>query len=347
MSVVFPQEDDGLPPYGVHRPEGIGRRLSSSLAAFGDSLLKQTLARAEEQNTATLTPPPILRVQLLPLRAARLNFPLVPHAPSLNPPSPFPPPTREPGAEMLYEKQSPLLPSYYSRRWNATRHANVRTRLIIVLGLVGIMLTSLLLLNHFTTRSPPRSNLHGLKTLKELETLDISQNGKFSPIKPPPERQEDYDDGSSGLPKVANATLDFGKIFVLNLETREDRHDEMALIAAATGLEFTYVPGVDSKALETQAMPDTYGTENIILKPGHLACYRGHANIWQRIVEEGIDTALILEDDVDWDLNIREIVPNVKEGMTRITGADNPFSNTPGKNSLSRPSPVAFERPDF
>ena len=249
---------------------------------------------------------------------------------------------------MLYEKHSPLLPSYYSRRWNGTYHANARTRLIIILGVVGLMVTSLLLLNRFSTPSSPRSNLHGLKTLKELETLDISQNGKFSPIKPPPERQEAYDDGGSGLPKVANATLDFGKIFVLNLEAREDRHDEMALIAAATGLEFTYVAGVNSKTLETQAMPDTYGTEQVILQPGHLACYRGHANIWRRIVEEGIETALILEDDVDWDLNIREIVPNVKEGMTRITGAKNPFSITPGNNSLSLPPCLLpSEEPDF
>jgi hypothetical protein len=85
-------------------------------------------------------------------------------------------------------------------------------------------------------------------------------------------------------------------------------------------------------------MPDTYGTASVILEPGHLACYRGHANIWRRIVEEGIETALILEDDVDWDLNVREIVPRVKEGMKRITRAHNRLSNNPGKSScLSAP----------
>jgi hypothetical protein len=203
-------------------------------------------------------------------------------------------------------------------------------RLIIILGVVCLVLTSLLILTHFSPPTPPHTNLHSLNTLKQPGVLEMLHNGKSSTLKPPPRLQlEDYDDGS---PQVANATLDFGKIFVLNLEAREDRHDEMALIAAATGLEFTYVPGVNSKTLETQAMPDTYGTKSVILEPGHLACYRGHANIWRQIVEEGIETALILEDDGDWDLNIREIVPRVKEGMTRITGAQNPFSNTPGKS---------------
>jgi Glycosyltransferase family 25 (LPS biosynthesis protein) len=244
---------------------------------------------------------------------------------------------------MLYEKESPPLPASYSPEWKNTpkwprnRH-NLRTRAIIISGLVALMLTALLLVRHFSHITTPEIDLHGLKPLKDLESMPLSQNGKFAPLQRPPETQADYDDGSGLLPQVANATLDFGKIFVLNLETREDRHDEMALIAAATGLEFTYVGGVNSKALENQAMPDTYGTSNVILTPGHLACYRGHANIWRRIVEEGIETALILEDDVDWDLNIREIVPNVREGMTRITGAQHPFSNTPGT-----PTPPSFD----
>lgn len=116
----------------------------------------------------------------------------------------------------------------------------------------------------------------------------------------------------------------------MNLETREDRHDEMALIAAASGLQLSFVAGVDSKTLDKQALPDSYGTPYMILEPAHLACYRGHANIWRKIVEEGIETALIMEDDIDWDLNIREIVPRVKEAMGRITKSTNPFSNTPG-----------------
>jgi hypothetical protein len=104
----------------------------------------------------------------------------------------------------------------------------------------------------------------------------------------------------------------------------------MALIAAASGLKLEFIAGVNSKTLDTQTLPDTYGTTEIILELAHLACYRGHANIWRQIVEDGVETALIFEDDIDWDLNIREIVPRVKEALGRITRDPNPFSNSPG-----------------
>jgi hypothetical protein len=73
-----------------------------------------------------------------------------------------------------------------------------------------------------------------------------------------------------------------------------------------------------------------YGTPQVILEPAHLACYRGHANIWRKMVEDGVETALIMEDDIDWDLNIRETMPRVKKALGQITKDPNPFSNTPG-----------------
>lgn len=121
---------------------------------------------------------------------------------------------------------------------------------------------------------------------------------------------------------------------MLNLETREDRRDEMTFIAAASGLQLSFVPGVNSKTLETQSLPDSYAVPGVILEPAHLACYRGHANIWRKIVEEGVQTALILEDDIDWDLTIRESIPRLKEGLAKITGDPDPWRNTPGMHTF-------------
>lgn len=252
---------------------------------------------------------------------------------------------------MLYEKDSPPLTAFHSPRWNTHRN-NARTRTIITVGVVILMLTSLALL-HYSTPSPPHSstNLHSLKSPDEV--IDLNQQNRFGSLrKPHPQEEtktlpeiaqhvpsadvleEDIPNApgpaESESPTLSNATLDFGKIYVLNLDTRGDRRDEMALIAAASGLELTFVPGVDSILLEKQSLPDVYGTPQVILEPGHLACFRGHANIWRTIVEEGMETALILEDDVDWDLNIREITPRVKEALGRITKNTNVFSNTRG-----------------
>jgi hypothetical protein len=219
------------------------------------------------------------------------------------------------------------------------------------------MLTSLGLLQYYSSEStsPSTTDLHGLKLHDDLKDNPLRQQEKFGSLAKPasgddtemaPDLTDKLPSENTATSKIeatplplevipeepvlSNATLDFGKIYVLNLETREDRHDEMAFIAAASGLELTYVAGVNSKALEKQSLPDTYGTPQVILEPAHLACYRGHANIWRKIVEDGVDTALIIEDDVDWDLNIREIAPRVKEALGRITREPNQFSNSPG-----------------
>lgn len=248
---------------------------------------------------------------------------------------------------MWFEKESPPFPSY-SPMWNTSRQHNTRVRTIIIVGVVLLMVTSRGLLNHYST--PTRMDLRDQETLEDLDNLEIHQQDKFgSPKRPSPTDDSEalFDTTNAlptkptlghyiptakfpGAPKIANSTLDFGKIYVLNLETRPDRRDEMTLIAAASGLQFQFVPGVNSKTLEKQALPDTYGTSEFTLEPAHLACYRGHANVWRQIVEDGVETALILEDDADWDLNIREIVPRVKQAMTKITKEPNPFSNTLG-----------------
>jgi hypothetical protein len=250
---------------------------------------------------------------------------------------------------MLYEKDSPPLTAFHSPKWRTQRTNTARTRAIIVIGVVLLMLTTLGLLRHYSAAPIASADLHNVKAIDDFadtpignaDLNDLLQNPRLPedpaavptaatrPVVPSPVRRP-------GGPVLANSTLDFGKIYVLNLETREDRHDEMALIAAASGLDLTFVAGVNSKTLEEQSLPDVYGTPYIILEPGHLACYRGHANIWRKMIEDDVETALIMEDDIDWDLNVREITPRVKDALGRITQTENPFSNTPGNPFPSR-----------
>jgi hypothetical protein len=235
---------------------------------------------------------------------------------------------------MLYERGSPPLHPPHSPRWNVSRNHNARDRIFIVVGVVVLMLTSVVLVSRYLSSQAEI----GLKN-DELEVLReprLASKNQMHVVGYPIDQvdeEEDlptvprnlFSDPQPGTPRLANATLDFGKIYVLNLETREDRHDDMALIAAASGLQLTFVPGVNSKTLDTQSLPDNYGTPVVVLEPAHLACYRGHANIWRQIVEDDVETALILEDDIDWDLNIREIVPRVEDALARITKDPDPI----------------------
>ncbi|KAF2271886.1 uncharacterized protein EI97DRAFT_366464, partial [Westerdykella ornata] len=75
-----------------------------------------------------------------------------------------------------------------------------------------------------------------------------------------------------------NATLDFQEIIYLSMPYRTDRQDQLSLIAAVSGLKLTMLPGVP------------------------------HANAWRYIIDNDIQSALIIEDDVDWDVNIKDIM---------------------------------------
>ena len=51
------------------------------------------------------------------------------------------------------------------------------------------------------------------------------------------------------------------------------------------------------------------------MSPAQVGCRLAHVQLWERIVREGVETALILEDDIDWDLNIHMISEQLSRQM--------------------------------
>jgi hypothetical protein len=47
--------------------------------------------------------------------------------------------------------------------------------------------------------------------------------------------------------------------------------------------------------------------DGAVLKPGQWGCWRSHVNLWRKIVKENIDSALIMEDDLNWDISIHDV----------------------------------------
>ncbi|KAF2101184.1 hypothetical protein NA57DRAFT_34782 [Rhizodiscina lignyota] len=103
------------------------------------------------------------------------------------------------------------------------------------------------------------------------------------------------------LRDVFNKTLGFQKIFVINLPSRTDHRDAITLAAALTDLELEFVDGVTEVA--EKALPP--GGKEVKLNKGGLGNWRAHLNIMRMIVERNITSALILEDDADWDIRIK------------------------------------------
>lgn len=80
------------------------------------------------------------------------------------------------------------------------------------------------------------------------------------------------------------------------MPTRPDKRDEIRLLAHAAGLKIDVRDGVDGHTIKHQSAPDMIG---------HLGALRGHANVLREIVERRLTTALIIEDDADWDVDLR------------------------------------------
>ncbi|MFB8339960.1 glycosyltransferase family 25 protein [Brucella cytisi] len=94
-------------------------------------------------------------------------------------------------------------------------------------------------------------------------------------------------------------------IFVINLDRRPDRLRHMLDTFDALDLQFTRVPAIDGSSF----------CHNTYVRPGEAACFMSHRICWQRIVEDGLVAAAILEDDLhimpdaSWLLRTTEWIP--------------------------------------
>jgi len=112
--------------------------------------------------------------------------------------------------------------------------------------------------------------------------------------------------GSSTSPRYLRALtefLQFQEVLVLNLPERTDRRDAMTLAAALTGIDVTWVDGVAGKDVPDKVMPGDSFDKGITL--GNKGSWRAHMNALRLVVEKNMTSALILEDDADWDVRLK------------------------------------------
>ncbi|KAK9385117.1 hypothetical protein V1515DRAFT_297219 [Lipomyces mesembrius] len=99
-----------------------------------------------------------------------------------------------------------------------------------------------------------------------------------------------------------NETLGFSKVLYISMPYRTDRQDAMNLLASMSGIKIKLIDGVDGDSIDAKAVPD-----NADLRSSVLGCWRAHADAWSYVIDNDFETALILEDDIDWDENIHQI----------------------------------------
>ncbi|KNG91381.1 LPS glycosyltransferase [Aspergillus nomiae NRRL 13137] len=127
--------------------------------------------------------------------------------------------------------------------------------------------------------------------------------------------------------RVRNSTLGFQKIFAIGFKERTDKHDAITLAASYTGLEVDWLEGVRAANIPPKAYPAVWTEEKHRDKPAELGSWRAHMNALRYIVESKISSAVLMEDDSDWDVNIKTQMVEFARGTRALQGTDGiPFS---------------------
>jgi len=115
---------------------------------------------------------------------------------------------------------------------------------------------------------------------------------------------------------VANATLGFGSIYVVS-GPGSPRRDGLIQSANVTELEFTIPSLPDWTDRQVKDFRDD--SEKSVIKNGSIKAWLSHNVILWDFLKSGKETALIMEDDVDWDIRLRTTqVPSTAAALRSI-----------------------------
>tara|TARA_B100001094_G_scaffold329815_1_gene393456 strand:- start:10273 stop:11067 length:795 start_codon:yes stop_codon:yes gene_type:complete len=93
-------------------------------------------------------------------------------------------------------------------------------------------------------------------------------------------------------------------VFVINLDTSQKRLVRFQQEANRVNLEFERISAVAGSTLSKKEIENIYPSTQIrkhfrqALNAGELGCFLSHIKCWQKVVDDKLDYAMILEDDI-------------------------------------------------
>lgn len=134
----------------------------------------------------------------------------------------------------------------------------------------------------------------------------------------------------SGRGSVRNETLGFQKVIVLGLKDRPDKHDALTISSSLTGFDITWLEGVKFDDLSPKAVPEAWDFERD--PKNTVGCWRAHLNAMQYIVDNHIQSALIMEDDTDWDWFLKDQLETFSQAVSELqapaSSSDSPYGGS-------------------
>ncbi|XP_063056303.1 procollagen galactosyltransferase 2 [Engraulis encrasicolus] len=120
--------------------------------------------------------------------------------------------------------------------------------------------------------------------------------------------------------------MGFDEIYLINLKRRVDRRQRMLNSLSVLGLEATLTDAVDGKALNTSQL-QALGIEMLpgykdpysgrVLTRGEIGCFLSHHATWIKMMEQGMEKILVLEDDVRFQPKFKKTLQNIMDGIDK------------------------------
>lgn len=133
--------------------------------------------------------------------------------------------------------------------------------------------------------------------------------------------------------------------FVINLDRSPDRRAHMCAELRKTGLEYEMVSAVDGRDvdLDDTAIIAPELLAKSAFPQGAAGCALSHLRVYEKVLEYGLDHALVLEDDVTLPADLGTIADAV---VPHLTGAEVALLNYGSANGCAMASTGAVALPD-
>ncbi|KAI4138398.1 MAG: hypothetical protein L6R39_006808 [Caloplaca ligustica] len=127
------------------------------------------------------------------------------------------------------------------------------------------------------------------------------------------------------LKALQNETLGFEKVYVINLPKRTDKLDAIRVAASVTNFNLEVIAGQNGADMSPKALPGPFkeGAQH----DATVGCWRSHMQAAHNIVNNRLSSALIFEDDADWDVSFRSQLLNFATGSQWLL--DTPSGSVP------------------
>lgn len=106
-------------------------------------------------------------------------------------------------------------------------------------------------------------------------------------------------------------------IFVISLARATERRQDIIRRLESAGLDYEIIDAVDGQELDSVDYKERLNDDFFSLITGRrllsseIGCYLSHYKLWERMTEQKISRALILEDDATWDDDLKQVIADV------------------------------------